>query len=145
MNAIDQQIREIFERSRVIACVGASANPARPSYYVSIFLKQRGYRVIPVNPGLAGQELFGETVVGSLSEVEAEVDMIDIFRRSEQVSPIVAQALIHLPRLRTVWMQIGVANADAAMMAGERGVDVIENRCPKIEIPRLFGPDWRVG
>lgn len=140
----DQKIREIFERSRVIACIGASPNPARPSHYVSLFLKECGYRVIPVNPGQAGKQLFGETAVANLDEIDAPVDMIDIFRRSEEVLPIVAEAIAHLPDLKTVWMQIAVANAEAAMLGKEHGLDVIENRCPKVEIPRLMGAGWRV-
>jgi predicted CoA-binding protein len=94
-----------------------------------------------VNPGLAGQELLGERVCASLSEIPPDipVDMVDIFRRSEAVPGIVAEALAHLPALRTVWMQIGVENAEAAAAAEARGIDVIQNRCPKIEYQRLFG------
>ncbi len=145
MNHLDDQIRRIFQRTRVIACIGASPKPERPSHYVSLFLKQCGYRVIPVNPVQAGRQIFGETVVAELSEIDAPVDMIDIFRRSEEVLPVVAEAIAALPALRTVWMQIGIANADAAMLAQEQGLDVIENRCPKVEIPRLFRPGWRLG
>lgn len=142
----DDHLKAILTRTKVIAVVGVSANPVRPSYYVARYLGLKGFRVIPVNPGLAGQELFGERIYGTLAEIPAEipVDMVDIFRRSEAVPEIVAEALEHLPKLRTVWMQIGVENADAAAMAEARGIDVIQNRCPKIEYQRLFG-ELRMG
>ncbi|RYH09020.1 CoA-binding protein [Tropicimonas sp. IMCC6043] len=140
----DPTLRAVLERTRTIACVGASANPTRPSHYVSRFLVDRGYRVIGVNPGLAGQTLFGETVVASLSDITDPVDMVDIFRRSEEIPATVAAALAHLPGLGTIWMQLGLANAEAAALARAQGVDVIENRCPMIDIPRLFPPGWRV-
>ncbi|MDV7142644.1 CoA-binding protein [Tropicimonas sp. TH_r6] len=145
MSHPDSQIRQIFERTRVIACIGASPKSARPSHYVSLFLKECGYRVIPVNPVQAGNRIFGETTVAALSEIDAPVDMIDIFRRSEDVLPVVEEAIAALPTLRTIWMQIGIANAEAAMLGQGHGLDVIQNRCPKVEIPRLFGPGWRVG
>lgn len=94
--------------------------------------------MIPVNPGQAGKVLFGQEVVASLADIEGPVDMIDIFRRSEHVLPIVEDALERLPDLQTVWMQIGVENAEAAALARARGVDVVMNRCPKIEHPRLM-------
>jgi len=99
---------------------------------------------VPVNPGHAGKTLFGQTVVGSLSEIEGDVDMVDIFRRSEHVPPIVDDALAAFPKLQTIWMQIGVAHPEAAETARARGVDVIMNRCPKIEYQRLFG-ELRMG
>ena len=119
-------------------------NPVRPSYYVARYLGLKGYRVIPVNPGHAGKILFGETVRGDLSEIDVPVDMVDIFRRSEAVPPIVKAALDQFPDLKTIWMQIGVEHAEAAAMAQARGVDVIMNRCPKIEYQRLFG-ELRMG
>ena len=122
----------------MIACVGLSPDPARPSHQVARYLGLKGYRVIPVNPVHAGTVLLGETVVGDLSEAPDEVDMVDIFRRSEHVLPIVAGALERWPALRTVWMQIGVESPEAAAMAEARGVAVIQNRCPKIEYQRLF-------
>ena len=142
----DDHLKAILTRTKVIAVVGISANPVRPSYYVARYLGLKGFRVIPVNPGLAGQELFGERIYGTLAEIPAEipVDMVDIFRRSEAVPEIVAEALEHLPKLRSVWMQIGVENADAAAMAEARGIDVVQNRCPKIEYQRLFG-ELRMG
>ena len=139
MTTADEMLRTILTRTHVIACVGVSPNPVRPSNYVARYLTLRGFRVIPVNPGHAGKTLFGETVVADVSEVPAETDMIDIFRRSEHVLPIVAAALEALPNLRTVWMQIGVRNEEAADMARARGVDVVQDRCPKMEYQRLWG------
>ena len=129
---------------KVIAVVGVSANPVRPSYFVARYLKLKGYRIIPVNPGLAGQSLFGETVLGSIADCPPQVDMVDIFRRSDHVPPLVDEALAHLPNLRTIWMQIGVEHAEAAAKARAHGVDVVENLCPKMEYQRLFG-ELRMG
>ncbi|HFQ16045.1 MAG TPA: CoA-binding protein [Rhodobacteraceae bacterium] len=142
----DDFLRKILKRTRVIACVGVSMNPTRPSYFVARYLNLKGFRVIPVNPGHAGKELFGETVVADLAAIpkQANVDMVDIFRRSDHVPPIVEAALAHLPGLKTVWMQIGVENHEAAAMAEAAGCDVIMNRCPKIEYQRLFG-ELRMG
>ncbi len=142
----DKYLADILKRTRVIACVGVSMNPARPSYFVARYLNLKGFRVIPVNPGHAGKELFGETIVADLASIpkDAKVDMVDIFRRSEHVGPIVDAALEHLPDLKTVWMQIGVENDEAAAKAEAAGCDVIMNRCPKIEYQRLFG-ELRMG
>jgi len=137
MTQTDAQIADILRTTRVIALVGWSPNPDRPSHRVANFLVSRGYRVIPVNPGQAGQQALGETVRADLSEVGEAVDMIDIFRRSSEVLPVVQSALTHLPGLRTVWMQLGVENAEAAALAQARGLAVVQNRCPAIEIPRL--------
>jgi len=140
----DSHLREILTRTRRVAVVGVSMNPVRPSYYVARYLSLKKYEVVPVNPGHAGQMLFGQRVVASLSDIEGEVDMVDIFRRSEHVPPIVDEALEMFPALRTIWMQIGVEHAEAAARARARGVDVVMNRCPKIEYQRLFG-ELRMG
>ena len=140
----DARLKRILQQTKVIACVGVSANPVRPSHYVARYLGLKGFRVIPVNPGLAGQTLFGEEVAGSLSEIEAQVDMVDIFRRPEHVPAIVEEALSAFPALRTVWMQIGVVNEEAAEAARARGCEVVMDRCPKIEYQRLFG-ELRMG
>ncbi|WP_170450763.1 CoA-binding protein [Ruegeria arenilitoris] len=140
----DNFLRSVLKRTKVVAVVGVSMNPVRPSYYVARYLSLKGYKVIPVNPGHAGADLFGETVRASLSEISEPVDMVDIFRRSEAVPPIVDEALAAFPDLRTIWMQIGVKNAEAAAVAQARGVDVVMNRCPKIEYQRLFG-ELRMG
>jgi len=145
-NPSDELLRKILTESKVFACVGMSMNPVRPSYYVGRYLSLKGFRVIPVNPGHAGKRLFGEEIRASLSDIPAaiKVDVVDIFRRSEAVAPIVEEALERFPDLKTVWMQIGVHNAEAAAMAAARGVQVIENHCPKIEYQRLFG-ELRMG
>lgn len=143
-NPSDDLLRRILRSTKTIACVGVSPNPVRPSHYVGRYLKLKGFRVIPVNPGHAGSTLFGATVMGSLSEIEGPVDMVDIFRRSDSVPPIVDEALDRFPGLKTIWMQIGVEHAEAAAKAEARGVQVIQNRCPKIEYQRLFG-ELRMG
>jgi hypothetical protein len=133
----DDDIARILRGTRVIALVGWSPRPERPSHRVAAWLKARGYRVIPVNPGQAGTEALGETVRASLSEIAEPVDMVDIFRRSEEVPPVVEAALAHLPALRTIWMQLGVTHPGAAALARQRGVAVVQDRCPAIEAPRL--------
>ena len=135
----DDELRDILTRTKVIALVGASANPARPSHQVGAYLMRQGYRVIPVNPGLAGQQLLGEMVYATLDDVPEDVDMVDIFRQPGAVPALVDAALARWPDLRTIWMQIGVTHAQAAAVAQARGVDVVQDRCPKIELARLFG------
>lgn len=134
---LDSEILDILTKSRVIALVGWSPNALRPSHRVAQFLHAHGYRVIPVNPGHEGLRVLDTTVRAKLSQIDEPVDMVDIFRRSELVLPVVEEALAALPGLRTVWMQLGVENAEAAAQAEEKGVTVIQNRCPVIEIPRL--------
>ncbi len=131
----DQQIKEILHRVRTIALVGASARPERPSHEVMQFLQHQGYRVIPVNPGLAGQQLLGETVFSRLSDIPEKIDMVDIFRASDQVGPVVEEAIA--VGAGVVWMQLGVINEAAAAAARARGLDVVVDRCPKIEFSRL--------
>lgn len=144
MTYTDAFLRDILKRTKTVAVLGVSANQVRPSFYVARYLKLKGYRVIPVNPGLAGQELLGETVYPDLTSIPEDVDMVDIFRRSEAVPAIVDEALARWPDLPTIWMQIGVQHAEAAATAEARGIDVIQNRCPKIEYQRLFG-ELRMG
>lgn len=144
MTYSDDFLRNILQRTKTVAIVGVSAKEIRPSYYVARYLKLKGFRVIPVNPGLAGQVLFGEYVYPDLKSIPFDVDMVDIFRRSEAVPAIVEEALARWPDLQTIWMQIGVEHEDAAAVAQARGVDVVQNRCPKIEYQRLFG-ELRMG
>jgi len=144
MSYSDAFLRDLLNDVKTVAVVGISANPVRPSYFVARYLGLKGYRVIPVNPGLAGQELFGELVYPDLASVPDEVDMVDVFRRSESVPAIVEEALERWPALKAVWMQIGVESAEGRAMAEARGVRVVENRCPKIEYHRLFG-ELRMG
>ena len=133
----DDLIREVLTNVRVIAVVGFSANPARPSHGVARYLQSRGYRVIPVNPGLAGQTWLGEKVQGSLAEIGGPVDMVDVFRRSEAVAGVTDEALALSPLPFAIWTQLGVRDDEAAGRARAAGVRVVQNRCPAIEIPRL--------
>ena len=144
MTINDDSLRRILKRTRTIAVVGVSANPVRPSYFVARYLGLKGFRVIPVNPGLAGQSLFGETVYASLADILHDVDMVDIFRKPDAVPALVDEALARWPDLQTIWMQIGVTHAEAAAKAEARGVTVVQDRCPKIEHQRLFG-ELRMG
>lgn len=133
----DAKLRRILSSVRTIAMVGVSSNWNRPSYFVMKYLQGKGYRVIPVNPGLADQELLGETVYASLRDIPGKVDMVDVFRASEHVGPIMDDAIaIGAP---VVWMQLGVRNDEAAAKGEAAGIEVIMNRCPKIEFGRLGG------
>jgi uncharacterized protein len=131
---LDTEIRDILTRVKTIALVGWSPKPDRPSHRVAAFLKARGYRVIPVNPGQAGQEALGESVVAFLAEA-GPVDMVDIFRRSEEAGAVVDAAIA--AGAKVVWMQLGVIDEAAADRARAAGLQVVMDRCPAIEIPRL--------
>ncbi len=133
----DAKLRSILQRVRVIAMVGASAHWNRPSYFVMKYLQGKGYRVIPVNPGIAGQTLLGETVYASLRDIPEPVDMVDVFRAPDQVPPIVEDAIAI--GAKTVWMQLGIRNDAAAARAKAAGLEVVMDRCPKIEFGRLGG------
>src|SRR6202795_4728262 len=133
----DAQIRTILERVRTIAMVGASSNWNRPSYFVMKYLQGKGYRVIPVNPGNAGQTLLGETVYASLKDIPDKVDMVDMFRAADAAPGIVADAIAI--GAKVVWMQLGIRNDEAAAAGEAAGIEIIMNRCPKIEFGRLCG------
>ncbi len=137
----DERLKTILARTRTIALVGFSNKPDRASHKVARYLAENGYRVIPVNPGLAGQSFMGEEIVADLGQIpgDAQVDMLDVFRRSEMVLPIVESALETLPDLKTVWLQIGVTSTEAQALAEAKGLDFVEDRCPKIEHARLMG------
>jgi predicted CoA-binding protein len=137
-------LKNVLTRTKRVAVVGVSLNPVRPSYFVARYMHLKGFEVVPVNPVYAGQTLFGAEVRGSLTDIARQVDMVDIFRRSEAVPEIVEEALACFPALGTIWMQIGVEHAEATQKAQARGVTVIQNRCPKIEYQRLFG-ELRMG
>ncbi|MEY3083157.1 MAG: hypothetical protein RJA94_3142 [Pseudomonadota bacterium] len=134
-------IRNILQTVKTIALVGASANDVRPSYFVMKYLIDKGYDVIPVNPGLAGQQILGQTVYASLGDIPKPVDMVDIFRNSDAAGPITDEALALSPKPRVIWMQLSVRNDEAAARAEAAGLQVIMNRCPKMEYGKLSG-EW---
>lgn len=133
----DRYIRGILNTVKTIAMVGVSPKENRPSYFVFKYLLDRGYRVIPVNPGQAGKEILGQKVHAKLTEIPEPIDMVDIFRNSAHVPPIVDEALILKPKPQVIWMQLTVRNEDAARHAEAAGLKVVMNRCPKIEYGRL--------
>src|SRR5262250_433629 len=133
----DTYIRGILNTVNTIAMVGVSANTSRPSYFAVKYLLERGYHMIPVNPGLAGQELLGRKVYGKLADIPEPVDMVDIFRASQYAPGIVHEALALKPRPQVIWMQLGIRNDEAAALAEANGIKVVMNRCPKIEYGRL--------
>lgn len=133
----DAYIRDILCRYRTIAIVGASPNTSRPSYFAMKYLKQKGFRVIPVNPGQAGKKILGEDVYAALEDIPEAVEIVDIFRSSDAAFAITQQA-INIGA-KVVWMQLGVRNDEAARLAEEAGLQVVMNRCPKIEYGRLSG------
>jgi predicted CoA-binding protein len=127
-------------KTRVIAVVGWSPNPDRPSHGVAAFLAGRGVTVIPVNPGQAGHSHEGWPIYARLGDIpkDMRVEMVDIFRRSDAVAEVVDEALAELPDLKVIWMQLGVTDETAAAKARARGITVVQDRCPKIEVRRLF-------
>jgi predicted CoA-binding protein len=134
-------IRNILRSVKTIALVGASNNDVRPSYFVMKYLLGKGYDVIPVNPGLAGQDLLGKTVYASLKDIPVAIDMVDIFRNSEAAGPITDEALTLDPKPKVIWMQLTVRNDEAAARAEAAGLEVVMNRCPKMEYGKLSG-EW---
>lgn len=137
----DTGLKRILEETRTIAMVGLSPNPQRPSHEVAEFLMARGYTVIPVNPGCS--EVLGHKCYPSLRDIPGPVDMVDVFRNPEDVPPIADDAIAI--GARTLWMQLGVINAAAAVKAEQAGLRVVMNHCPKIEFGRLFGRETRSG
>ena len=133
----DNYIRGILNTVKTIAMVGASEKQNRPSYFAFKYLLERGYHMIPVNPGHAGKTLLGQQIYARLADIPEPVDMIDIFRSSQHALPIVQEALSLKPRPQVIWMQLGVRSEEAAALAESNGLKVIMNRCPKIEYGRL--------
>ena len=134
----DFLIADILANTQVIAMVGASANWKRPSYFVMKYMQKQGFRVIPVNPGLAGQTLNGEMAYSSLADIPDAVDMVDVFRPKGELYSIAEKAIA--VRAKVLWGQIGVYDDKAAKLAEDAGLQVVMNRCPKIE---LFRPFWK--
>jgi predicted CoA-binding protein len=133
----DSYIRGILNTVKTIAMVGVSANVARPSYFAFKYLLERRYYMIPVNPGLAGQELLGQKCYAKLADIPEKVDMVDVFRASQYAMGVVQEALAMKPRPEVIWMQLGVRDDAAAALAEANGLKVVMNRCPKIEYGRL--------
>jgi predicted CoA-binding protein len=133
----DTYIRNILNTVKTIAMVGISPKENRPSYFAFKYLLERGYRMIPVNPGQAGKEILGQKVYASLKDIPDPVDMVDVFRASQHVMPVVDEALTLRPKPQVIWMQLGVRDDAAAAKAEAAGIKVVMNRCPKIEYGRL--------
>jgi predicted CoA-binding protein len=133
----DSYIRGILNTVKTIAMVGISPKDNRPSYFAFKYLLERGYRMIPVNPGQAGKEILGQKVYAKLSDIPEPVDMVDVFRASQHAGPVVDEALALTSKPQVIWMQLGVRNDEAAARAEAAGVKVVMNRCPKIEYGRL--------
>lgn len=132
-------ITGILNSVRTIAVVGASANDVRPSWFVTKYLLDKGFSVIPVNPGQAGKEILGQRVYARLADIPQPIDMVDVFRTSSAVPAVLEEVLALNPLPRVLWMQLGVRNDDAAVRAEAAGIKVVMNRCPKIEYGRLSG------
>jgi len=133
----DDYIRDILRNSRTIAMIGASPNTARPSYFVFKYLLERGYDVIPVNPGQAGKPLLSRRFVATIADIDKPIDMVDVFRASDRIAPIVDEMLALRSRPMVMWLQLGVRNDSAAARAEAAGIKVVMDRCPKIEYGRL--------
>lgn len=133
----DGYIRGILNTVKTIAMVGISPKDSRPSYFAFKYLLERGYHMIPVNPGQAGKEILGQRVYANLAEIPEPIDMVDIFRGSSYVPEIVNEAIALKPKPKVIWMQLTVRNDEAAKRAEEAGMKVVMNRCPKIEYGRL--------
>ena len=143
----NEVLRKILGETRTIAAVGVSMNPVRPSYFVIRYLHYRGFNMIPINPVYAGAKLFGREVLGSLADIPKEqtVDMVEVFRKPDVVPSILEEALEHLNGLKTLWMQFGIYHAEAAEDARRAGLQVVQDRCPKIEYQRLYGELRKAG
>ncbi|KEY59061.1 CoA-binding protein [Serratia sp. DD3] len=131
----DQEIADVLKQVKTIALVGASDNPSRPSYHVMAYLQAQGYQITPVSPKLAGQILLGQQVYATLADIPYPVDMVDVFRNGEAAYGVAQDAIAI--GTKVLWLQIGVINEQAAVLARAAGIKVIMDRCPKIEIPRL--------
>lgn len=135
LSKVDETVIKVLNESKVIALVGASPKPERASHRVMNYMLQRGYEVIPVNPVQKGNEILGQTVVGSLADIDQPIDMVDVFRNSDAAGAVIDEAIA--VGAKAVWLQLDVINESGAARAREAGLDVVMDRCPKIEIPRL--------
>lgn len=133
----DTYIADILNKTKTIAVVGASDNRIRPSFFVMKYMQKKGYRILPINPGKAGSTILGQPVYASLGDIEEPVDMVDCFRAGNAIPAITEQAI--KIGAKTLWMQLGISNIEAAEAAEEAGMQVVMNRCPKIEYGRLSG------
>ena len=136
-NYADSYIRGLLNTVKTIAMVGVSPKDNRPSYFAFKYLLERGYRMIPVNPGQAGREILGQKAYAKLADIPEPIDMVDIFRGPQYAVGIVGEALALTPRPQVIWMQLSVRNDEAAKIAEDAGLKVVMNRCPKIEYGRL--------
>lgn len=134
-------ITDILREVKTIALVGASNNEVRPSYFVLKYLLEKGYQVFPINPGLAGKEIVGQTVFSSLADVPVTIDMVDIFRNSEAALAVTLEALLLAHKPKVIWMQLGVRNEEAAKLAEAQNIKVVMDRCPKMEFGKSSG-EW---
>jgi hypothetical protein len=137
----DDFIKSILRSTKVIAMVGASGNEMRPSFFAMKYLLAKGFVIHPINPGMAGKDILGQKVYAALKDVPAPVDMVDIFRAPDVAPEIVREALAEKDRLgiKTIWMQLGVVSEEAAKLAADAGLNVVMDRCPKIEYGRMSG------
>ncbi len=133
----DTYIRGILNTVKTIAMVGISPKDVRPSYFAFKYLLERGYRMIPVNPGQAGGQILGQPVYAKLADIPEPIDMVDVFRAAQFATGVVEEALALKPRPLVIWMQLGIRNDEAARLAEENGLKVVMDRCPKIEYGRL--------
>ena len=130
-------VKALFAETKTIAVVGMSTRPERPSHGVASYMQHAGYRIIPVNPAYVGQEILGETCVATLADVTVPIDIVDCFRRSEDMVEVAKAAVAVHPLPKVLWMQLGVENAEAAKIARDAGVDVVQNRCIETEFITL--------
>ncbi|WP_103104351.1 CoA-binding protein [Brevibacillus reuszeri] len=132
-NPSNEARKQILEESKIIAVVGLSNKPDRTSYMVSAAMQNAGYRIIPVNPVIAGETVLGEKVLSSLSEIDEQVDIVNVFRKSEDIVPVAEDTLKMKHKPRVFWMQQGIANDEAAKLVGETGIEVVNDLCIKVD------------
>ncbi|GED58405.1 CoA-binding protein [Brevibacillus formosus] len=132
-NPSNEARRQLLEDAKTIAVVGLSNKPDRTSYMVSQAMQNAGYKIIPVNPVIAGETVLGEKVLASLTEIDQPVDIVNVFRRSEDIPPVAQEALKMLNKPKVFWMQQGIANEEAAKLVAEQGIEVVQDMCIKVD------------